>query len=95
MAWERNCNVVIMLTNEVEGGVRKCDRYWPDERDPVMQFDLVVVTYCGTEILPDFTIRKFKLEHEWVCAHALTWNGDSSSAIGTGFFLFAPFTLFD
>ncbi|XP_066488255.1 tyrosine-protein phosphatase non-receptor type 13 [Tiliqua scincoides] len=30
MAWEQNCTVIAMMTQEVEGEKVKCQRYWPD-----------------------------------------------------------------
>jgi protein tyrosine phosphatase len=67
MLWEHRCEALLMLTNLVEGGVLKCDRYWPTaEEDDVMQYDVMVVTHCGTVEFPHFVVRKFLLEHELV-----------------------------
>lgn len=31
MVWENGCVVIVMLTPLVEGGVKQCYHYWPDE----------------------------------------------------------------
>ncbi len=66
MIWEERSSAILMLTNEVEGGTQKCDRYWPEEEDDVLQYDLIIVTYAGTHVLDEFVIRKFTIEHEYV-----------------------------
>jgi protein tyrosine phosphatase len=66
MIWEKKCPAILMLTNEIEGGTRKCDRYWPEAEDDVLQYDLIIVSYIGTHVLDDFVVRKFTVEHEYV-----------------------------
>lgn len=34
MVWEQNSAVILMVTNEIEGGKLKCHRYWPDTETP-------------------------------------------------------------
>ncbi|XP_078481052.1 uncharacterized protein LOC100183702 isoform X1 [Ciona intestinalis] len=31
MVWEQECLVIVMLTNPVESGKKKCAKYWPDQ----------------------------------------------------------------
>lgn len=31
MVWENGCVVIVMLTPLVEGGLKQCYHYWPDE----------------------------------------------------------------
>lgn len=66
MIWERECSIIVMLTNMIESGTRKCDRYWPDEADEALQFDFMIVTFCGVEQFDGFLVRKFKLRNEMV-----------------------------
>ncbi|XP_061176129.1 tyrosine-protein phosphatase 10D-like [Saccostrea echinata] len=57
MIWEQNVSIVVMLTQLVERGRRKCDIYWPETtREPVYYGDLVVETESEST-LPDYVLR--------------------------------------
>ncbi|XP_061631134.1 receptor-type tyrosine-protein phosphatase beta-like isoform X2 [Phyllopteryx taeniolatus] len=74
MVWEQNVYNAVMLTQCVEKGRVKCDRYWPADREPLYYGDLIVrVTSEST--LPEWTIREFRIcieddpRHERVVRH--------------------------
>ncbi|XP_077374050.1 receptor-type tyrosine-protein phosphatase beta [Festucalex cinctus] len=64
MLWEQNVRNVVMLTQCVEKGRVKCDRYWPAEREPLYYGDLIV-HMTSESALPEWTIREFN-----VCSEA-------------------------
>ncbi|XP_024155608.1 tyrosine-protein phosphatase non-receptor type 13 isoform X2 [Oryzias melastigma] len=58
MVWEQKSNVIAMMTQEVEGGKMKCQRYWPDTpRTPVMVDDRIQITLVRDQHLDNFVIR--------------------------------------
>ncbi|XP_037109357.1 receptor-type tyrosine-protein phosphatase beta-like isoform X4 [Syngnathus acus] len=60
MVWEQNVRNVVMLTQCVEKGRVKCDRYWPPEREPLYYGDLIV-HMTSESVLPEWTIREFSV----------------------------------
>ncbi|KAK3517590.1 hypothetical protein QTP70_012946 [Hemibagrus guttatus] len=60
MVWEQNVHNVVMVTQCVEKGRVKCDQYWPLDREPLYYGDLVV-HMLSESILPEWTIREFKI----------------------------------
>lgn len=59
MVWQEKSSKIIMLTNIVEVGKKKCEKYWPDA---VHMYDSITVTLEKTEVSADYTIRTFRLK---------------------------------
>uniref|UniRef100_A0A672YZ08 Tyrosine-protein phosphatase non-receptor type 13 n=1 Tax=Sphaeramia orbicularis TaxID=375764 RepID=A0A672YZ08_9TELE len=58
MVWEQKSNVIAMMTQEVEGGKVKCQRYWPDTpRTAEMVDDRLQITLIKDQHLDNFVIR--------------------------------------
>ncbi|KAH0626511.1 hypothetical protein JD844_001535 [Phrynosoma platyrhinos] len=66
MIWEQRSTTLVMLTNCVESGRVKCERYWPLDYTPCTYEDISVSVVTET-ILPDWTVRDFRIKRvsEW------------------------------
>ncbi|KAM6975314.1 tyrosine-protein phosphatase non-receptor type 13 isoform 1-T1 [Tautogolabrus adspersus] len=63
MIWEQKSNVIAMMTQEVEGGKVKCQRYWPDTpRTAEMVDDRLQITLIKDQYLDNFVIRLIEVK---------------------------------
>lgn len=63
MVWEQKVKRIVMVTNCVEAGRTKCERYWPEDSKPCHYGELVISkTSENTE--SSWTLREFKVKHK-------------------------------
>ncbi|KAK4472391.1 hypothetical protein MN116_003649 [Schistosoma mekongi] len=61
MVWEQNSNIIVMISNFVERGRRKCDKYWPSSGHQT--YGNISVRLISEVIRAFYTIRVFAVRH--------------------------------
>lgn len=60
MIWEQSVEKIIMITNLIERGRRKCDRYWPISE---ASYGHINVRLIKEDVLSTYTIRVFSVKN--------------------------------
>ncbi|KAM7336350.1 hypothetical protein ACRRTK_004843 [Alexandromys fortis] len=61
MVMENNCNVIAMITREIEGGVIKCQRYWPISLKEPLELTHLRILLENCQITQYFIIQIFQI----------------------------------
>lgn len=61
MVWEQRVAIIVMITNLVERGRRKCDMYWP--KDGIETYGVIQVKFIQEEVMATYTVRTFSIKH--------------------------------
>ncbi|EFX70612.1 hypothetical protein DAPPUDRAFT_112575 [Daphnia pulex] len=61
MIWEQRVALIVMITNLVERGRRKCDMYWPKEG--VETHRVIQIKLVNEDARVTYTIRTFSIKH--------------------------------
>ncbi|XP_036054686.1 tyrosine-protein phosphatase non-receptor type 20 isoform X3 [Onychomys torridus] len=61
MVMENNCNVIAMITREIEGGVIKCHSYWPITLKEPLELKQFRILLENFQITQYFIIRVFQI----------------------------------
>nr|XP_018671516.1 receptor-type tyrosine-protein phosphatase kappa isoform X2 [Ciona intestinalis] len=59
MVWQERSNIIVMVTNLVELGKRKCHQYWPDETGV---YGSIQVSMNNVEETSDYVVRSFVVQ---------------------------------
>lgn len=61
MIWEQRVAIIVMITNLVERGRRKCDMYWP--KDGCETYGVIQVRFVQENVMATYTVRTFQIKH--------------------------------
>nr|VZI53067.1 unnamed protein product [Spirometra erinaceieuropaei] len=61
MIWDENCSIIVMISNFVERGKRKCDQYWPSEGQ--QSYGTISVRMLSETVLACYVIRVFDVKN--------------------------------
>jgi protein tyrosine phosphatase len=76
MIWEQHARIVVMLTNLVEGGAKKCACYWPstEGEDYAINFGHLRVTLLQTQTHESYVCRALQLRDSKTGERRALWH---------------------
>ena len=69
LVWQERPQIIVMVTNLLEGSKNKCEQYWPNCYKEHAVFGRFTVTLLDEQVLPDFTIRSLQLKVSEIIIH--------------------------
>ncbi|XP_023290155.1 tyrosine-protein phosphatase 99A [Orussus abietinus] len=61
MVWEQRVSIIVMITNLVERGRKKCDMYWPKEGSET--YGHIQVSLMREDVMATYTVRTLHIRH--------------------------------
>ncbi|XP_018334837.1 tyrosine-protein phosphatase 99A [Agrilus planipennis] len=61
MIWEQRVAIIVMITNLVERGRKKCDMYWPKEGTDT--YGVIQVKLVKEDVMATYTVRTLQIKH--------------------------------
>lgn len=66
MIWEQRVCIIVMITNLVERGRRKCDLYWPKDVNASETYGIITVKMLQEVVMATYTLRTFTIRNNKV-----------------------------
>lgn len=66
MIWEQRVCIIVMITNLVERGRRKCDLYWPKDVNQYETYGIITVKMLQEVVMATYTLRTFTIRNNKV-----------------------------
>lgn len=66
MIWEQRVCIIVMITNLIERGRRKCDLYWPKDVNSSETYGIITVKMLQEVIMATYTLRTFTIRNNKV-----------------------------
>jgi protein tyrosine phosphatase len=74
MVWQEKSKIVVMVAAEVENGMVKCERYWPEKEGEEVLYGEISVTVTRARSNGNYTIRGLKLENHATKEKRSLWH---------------------
>eukprot|EP00730_Choanoeca_flexa_P000698 TRINITY_DN10302_c0_g1_i1.p1 TRINITY_DN10302_c0_g1~~TRINITY_DN10302_c0_g1_i1.p1 ORF type:complete len:1408 (+),score=183.31 TRINITY_DN10302_c0_g1_i1:254-4225(+) len=96
MTWEQGSQLIVMVTEEVEGGRTKCERYWPSEQgeNGAICFADFKISLLKEQSTRDYVVRGLRVQHLSTGESRTVWHMQFTAWPDHGVPPAAPFLAF-